>query len=161
MDIDDHFYKFFHGEGYPGCAKILWLDSTENESPVFFEIGRFGGGSQVFKTLYALDKAKIGAINQTLYDDPEKIQAEDYIQEKLNWTVWLDGKTSYRDISKDGTIEILNLSQAAYPKDLVTKLSQKYGFINTDFIAPFRRALWVYQWNNQKQQFDVMGDYYY
>jgi hypothetical protein len=161
MKIGHKYFQLFHGEGYPHSAKIIWLDSTEKESPIFFEVGIYGGGSQVRKTLYALDKNEVAAIPDTLYDKPESIQKEDYIQEKLNWSGWLKGETTYRDVAQDGTIEILNLSQAPYPEELKAKLKEKYGFVNTDYISSFRKFLSVYQWNDKKKQFDDLGDYYY
>ncbi|HTA76160.1 MAG TPA: hypothetical protein VK791_03265 [bacterium] len=161
MKIGRKYFLFFHGEGYPHCAKILWLDNTQKDSPVFFEISQFGGGSRVQKTLYTLDKNAVATIPQTLFDVPESIRKEDYIHEKLTWSSWLDGETSYVDVMKDGNIEILSLSESGYPAELNAKLQEKYGFVNTDYTEPFRRALSVYQWNDTKQTLDDLGDYYY
>jgi hypothetical protein len=161
MKIGRKYFKFFHGEGYRKSAEILSLDQTDNESAVFFDIGQYGGGSQVRKTIYGLNQGAVASISQTLFDNPEKIRKEDYICEKLTWFVSLAGATIYRDISNDGKIEILNLSEESYPVDLKTKLHEKYGFINTDFVEPFRKTLTIYQWNDPKQQFDELGEYYY
>ena len=79
----------------------------------------------------------------------------------MEWSGWLKGETSYRDVAQDGMIEVLNFSQATYPEELKAKLKEKYGFINTDYISSFRKALSVYQWNDKKKQFDDLGDYYY
>lgn len=161
MKIGRKYFKFFHGEGYRKSAEILSLDQTDNDSAVFFDIGQYGGGSQVRKTIYGLNQGAVASISQTLFDNPEKIRKEDYICEKLTWSVSLAGATIYRDISNDGMIEILNLSEESYPTDLKAKLHEKYGFINTDFIEPFRKTLTIYQWNDPKQQFDELGEYYY
>ena len=161
MDIGHHYFKLFHGEGFVNCARILYLNHTDEDSAVFFEVNLYGGGSQVRKILYGLDKAAIADIPQMLFDSPEKIKVDDYLQEKLSWSVWLDGETTYQDLSKDGTIEILNLSQGPYPEQLKAKLKEKYDFVNTDYTTPFRKMLTVYQWNEQKQGFDTLGEYYY
>lgn len=161
MKIGQKYFQFFHGQGYRKSAEILSLDQSDNDSAVFFDIGYYGGGSQVRKTIYGLDKGAVASIPQTLFDNPEKIRKEDYIREKLTWTVSLAGATIYRDISNDGMIEILNLSEEDYPIDLKAKLHEKYGFINTDFVEPFRKTLTIYQWNDPKQQFDELGEYYY
>jgi len=161
MKIGQKYFQFFHGQGYRKSAEILSLDKTDNDSVVFFDIGYYGGGSQVRKTIYGLDKGAVASISQTLFDNPEKIRKEDYIREKLTWTVSLAGATIYRDISNDGMIEILNLSEESYPVDLKAKLREKYGFINTDYVEPFRKTLTIYQWNDPKQQFDELGEYYY
>ncbi len=161
MKIGRKYFQFFHGEGYPHCAKILWLDSTSKDSPIFFEISQFGGGSRVQKTIYTLDKAAVAAIPETLFDEPENIRKEDYIHEKLTWSSWLDGETSYVDVMKDGNVEILSLSESGYPAELNMKLQEKYGFVNTDYTEPFRKVLSVYQWSDIKQTLDNLGDYYY
>ncbi|HXL72921.1 MAG TPA: hypothetical protein VN963_04780 [bacterium] len=161
MKIGQKYFKFFHGEGYRKSAEILSLDQTDNDSVVFFDIGQYGGGSQVRKTIYGLNQGAVASISQTLFDNPEKIRKEDYVCEKLTWTVSLAGATIYRDISGDGMIEILNLSEESYPADLRAKLHDKYGFVNTDFVEPFRKTLTIYQWDDPKQQFDELGEYYY
>jgi hypothetical protein len=161
MKIGRKYFQFFHGQGYRKSAEILSLDQSDNDSAIFFDIGYYGGGSQVRKTIYGLNKSAVDSIPQTLFDNPEKIRKEDYICEKLTWTVSLAGATIYRDISKDGMIEILNLSEENYPFDLKAKLHEKYGFINTDFVEPFRKTLSIYQWNDSKQKFDELGEYYY
>jgi hypothetical protein len=161
MKIGHSYFQFFHGEGYPHSAKILWLDHTEKEAPLFFEVGIYGGGTQVQKTLYALDKDAVESIPDALFNNPEFIRKENYIKDKLDWSGWLKGETTYRDVAQDGMIEVLNISQAPYPEELKAKLKEKYGFINTDYISSFRKALSVYQWNDKKKQFDDLGDYYY
>jgi hypothetical protein len=155
------YMPFFHSEGYSHGIKVFWLDQTEKESPLFFEVGQFGGGTRVDKTLYALDKDKIAGIPQMLFDDPEKIDPKDFIQKKLTWSVWLSGETFYQDLAGDNTLEIVNVSQAVYPDDLKAKLAKKYWFVNTDYTHSFRKTATVFQWNDKKQQFDELGEFYF
>ncbi len=155
------YMPFFHSEGYAHGIRVFWMDGTEKETPVFFEVGQYGGGVRVDKTLYTLDKNKVAGLPQMLFDSPEKIDPQDMIQKKLSWSVWLAGETSYRDLAGDDTLEIVNVTRAVYPDDLKVKLAKKYWFVNTDYTHSFRKTVSVYRWNDKKQALDDLGDFYY
>lgn len=161
IHVGDQYLPLFHGVGYHHCVRVGWLDQTDAAAPVFFEVGQYGGGSRVDKVLYTLDKDKMASIPDLLLNSPEKIHMADFIQKKLDWSVWLSGETFYRDLTGNGQLELVNVTRAPYPDDLKLKLEKKYGFVNTDFTRSFRKILSVYQWNDKKQALEDLGDFYY
>jgi hypothetical protein len=161
MKIGLRYQKMFHGEGYKGCARVISLERSEKTRPIFFEVGYFGGGSRVDRILYALNKDAVKNMPQDLYDHPEDVKPADYVQDELKFSIWLEGLTSYKELEKDGSAEIVNFTEVQYPESLKTKLKLKYGMEDNDFAGPFRRAVSIYHWNNEKLKFEDLGDYYY
>lgn len=158
LKIGLQYRHLFHGEGYPGCARLVSLGSN---LPVFFEIGIYGGGSRCDKTFYRLDTDALKGVADELYDHPELIQAQKYVKEELKVSVWLEGFTLYRDVDHDGTLDIINTSDALYPADLKTKVQERYKLLDNDFAGPFRRVTSVYKWDTTKLKFVDLGDYYH
>lgn len=152
-------YKLLlHGEGYPGSARLITLGKT---SPFFFEIGVFGGGTRVDKTLYRLDTEALKGKEDQLFDHPELIDVQKYVKEELKLNVWLEGYTLYKDLSHDGNIEIINSTDVLYPEDLKTRVKERYNMVDNDFGTAFRETTSIYQWNATKAKFEDLGDYYY
>ncbi len=152
-------YKLlFHGEGYPGCARLITLGKT---SPYFFEVGVFGGGTRVDKTFYRLDTDALKGKEDQLFDHPELIDVQKYVKEELKVNNWLEGYTLYQDLSKDGNLEIVNSTDVYYPDDLKTRVKDRYNMVDNDFGMAFRQTVSIYQWNNTKAKFEDLGDYYY
>ena len=152
------FFPLFHADGYRGCARILTLGKG---SPIFFEVNHFGGGSRVDRTYYILDPKTVKNMASDMAEHPEQVKPEDYIQEVLKLSVWLDGFTLYKDLDKDGRLGIVNCSKDYTPDDLRSKLKEKYGMTDNDFDGAFRKKLTFYSWNDKKTQFEDMGEYYY
>lgn len=158
IKIGLQFRHLFHGQGYRGCSRLVSLGKG---MPVFFEIGTYGGGSRCDKTFYRLDNDALKGISDELYDHPELIQAEKYVKEELTVNVWLEGFTLYRDVDKDGTLDIINTTDVLYPPDLKTKVQNRYQLADNDFAGPFRQATSVYKWDTTKLKFVDLGDYYH
>lgn len=152
------FFPLFHGDGYRGCARLLTLGK---DSPLFFEVNAFGGGSRVDRTYYILDPKTVKGMASDMAEHPEEVKPEDYIQEVLKLSVWLDGFTLYKDLDKDGKLGIVNCSKDFTPDDLKAKLKEKYNMTDNDFDGPFRKTLTFYHWNDKKTQFENLGEYYY
>jgi hypothetical protein len=152
-------YKhLLHGEGYPGSARLITLGKT---SPFFFEVGVFGGGTRVDKTIYRLDTDALKQKNDQLYNRPEVIDVEQYVKEELKLNVWLEGYTLYQDLGKDGDVEIVNSTDVLYPSDLKTWVEKQYNMVDDDFGTAFRQTVSIYRWDDTKAQFEDLGDYYY
>ncbi|HJT23329.1 MAG TPA: hypothetical protein VJ873_02050, partial [bacterium] len=158
IKIGLEYHHLFHGEGYPGAARIV---SLGKEMPVFFEVGIYGGGSRCDKTFYRLDNDALKGVPDELYDHPELIQAEKYVKEELKVNVWLEGFTLYRDVDKDGSLDIINTTDVLYPPDLKTKVQERYKLTDNDFAGAFRRVTSVYKWDTAKLKFVDLGDYYH
>jgi hypothetical protein len=152
------YHHLFHGEGYSGSARLITLGAG---SPVFFEIGLFGGGSRCDKTFYRLDTDVLKGKNDELYDHPELIDVQEYVKEELKVNVWLEGFTTYKDADRDGILEIVNTTDVLYPADLKMKVQDRYKLVDNDFAGPFRRATSVYKWDASKSKFEDLGDYYH
>lgn len=148
----------FHGEGYPGCARIV---SLGKENPTFFEIDTFGGGSRCDRTFYRLDLDALKGKSDELYDHPELIDVQKYVKKELQLEVWLEGYTLYRDLSHDGSIEVVNCTDVLYPDDLKAKVEERYKMVDNDFAGRFRRTTSIYKWNAEKSKFEDLGDYYH
>ncbi len=152
-------YKhLLHGEGYPGSARLITLGKT---SPYFFEIGIFGGGTRVDKTFYRLDTDALKGKNDQLFDHPELIDVQKYIKAELKLNTWLEGYTLYKDLAKDGNLEIVSSTDVIYPEDLKTRIKERYNLVDNDFDGAFRQTVSIYQWNDTKAKFEDLGDYYY
>ncbi len=152
------FFPLFHGEGYRGCARLLTLGK---ESPLFFEIDAFGGGSRVDRTYYILNPKTVKGMVSDMAEHPEEVKPEDYIQKVLEVSVWLDGFTLYKDLDKDGKLGIVNCSKVFTPGELRTKLKEKYHMTDNNFDGAFRKTLTFYHWNDKKTQFENLGEYFY
>ncbi|HUO57792.1 MAG TPA: hypothetical protein VMV05_06410 [bacterium] len=151
--------KVFHGYGYQGCARLLTLGK---DSPLFFETAEFGGGADCRKVLYILDMEAVKGMSDDLYDHPESVKPEDYIQRVLVFNVWLEGFTLYKDIDRNGMLGIVNSSQTIYPAELKKKLQEKYHQEDNDFGGPFSyNVMTVFRWNTEKSKFEDAGDYYF
>ena len=148
----------FHGEGYRGCARILTLGKG---SPLFFEMGVFGGGANCKKNIYTLDLTAVKNLSQDLYDHPESVVPEDYVKQVLEFNVWLEGFTFYKDVDKDGSMEIVNCTTTEYPGELKSKMQEKYHQVDNEFGGPFRKIASFYKWDTAKLKFENIGDYYY
>ncbi len=148
----------FHGQGYPGCARLV---SLGKEMPVFFEVGTYGGGSRCDRTFYRLVTDALQGVPDELYNRPELVDVQKYVKEELELNVWLEGYTLYRDLNHDGTLEIINTTDVLYPPDLKTQAQERYQLTDNDFAGPFRRMTTVYQWDASKSQFVDKGDYYH
>jgi hypothetical protein len=152
-------YKhLLHGEGYPGSARLITLGKT---SPFFFEVGVFGGGTRVDETIYRLDQDALKGKDDQLFDHPEQIDVQKYIKEELKLNIWLEGYTFYKDLTKDGNIELINSTDVLYPEDLKVRIKERYNMVDNDFGTAFRQTVSIYQWNNTKSKFDDLGEYYY
>ena len=158
IKIGLQFKHLFHGEGYAGCARVIMLGK---DSPVFFEIGTFGGGTRCDKTIYRLDTEALKGKNDELFEHPELIDVQKYVKEELKFNVWLEGFTLYKDLGKDGTIEIVNSTDVMYPPDLKTKIEERYKMVDNDFAGAFRQNLSIYRWDDTKAKFLDLGDFYY
>ena len=152
------FFPLFHADGFRGCARIVSLGQG---SPIFFEINHFGGGSRVDRTYYILEPKKVKGMAYDMAEHPEEVKPEDYIQEVLKLSVWLDGFTLYKDLDKDGKIGIVNCSKDFTPDELKTKLKEKYRMTDNDFDGAFRKKLTFYRWDDKKVRFENQGEYYY
>ena len=151
--------KVFHGYGYRGCARLLTLGKN---SPLFFETAEFGGGASCHKVLYILDMEAVKGMSDDLYDHPESVKPEDYIQKVLAFNVWLKGFTLYKDADRSGTAVIVNSSQTLYPEELKKKVQEKYHQEDNDFGGPFSYSVMtVFKWNDEKSKFEDAGDYYF
>ena len=148
----------FHGEGYRGCARILTLGK---DSPLFFEMGAFGGGADCQKHIYTLDLTAIQNLSNDLYDHPESVIPASYVKEVLEFDVWLEGFTFYKDMDGDGSMEIVNCTDTDYPPDLKKKMQDKYHQEDNEFGGPFRKIASFYKWDAVKLKFNDVGDYYY
>ena len=148
----------FHGEGYRGCARIMTLGK---DSPLFFETSAFGGGAACKRILYTLDLDAIKNLSQDLYYHPESVKPEDYVKQVLEFNVWLNGYTFYKDIDNDGSVEIVNSTQTEYPAELKTKMQEKYHQVDNEFGGPFCKIASFYQWEKTKKKFVNIGDYFY
>ncbi len=148
----------FHGEGYRGCARILTLSKN---SPIFFEIGTFGGGTNVKKTIYTLNVDAVKIMPDDLYDHPENVTSDTYVTKVLEFDVWLEGFTYYKDVEKDGTLDIVNCTRTSYPPDLKKKMQEKYHEVDNEFGGSFRKILSVYKWDTTKAKFENIGDYFF
>ena len=148
----------FHGEGYRGCARILTLGKG---SPLFFEMGVFGGGTNTMKDIYTLNIPAIKAMPDDLYDHPEIIESSSYVTKVLEFDVWLEGFTFYKDVEKNGSLEIINCTRTEYPPDLKKKVQEKYHQVDNDFGGPFRKIATVYKWDAAKSKFEDIGDYFF
>jgi hypothetical protein len=148
----------FHGEGYRGCARILTLSKA---SPIFFEIGKFGGGTNCQKTIYTLNVDAVKIMPDDLYDHPENVTSDTYVTKVLEFDVWLEGFTYYKDVDKDGSLEILNCTRTSYPPDLKKKMQEKYHEVDNEFGGSFRKILSVYKWDTTKVKFTDIGDYFF
>ena len=148
----------FHGEGYRGCARILTLGKG---SPLFFEMGVFGGGTNLKKDLYTLNVPAVKAMPDDLYDHPESIESSTYVNKVLEFDVWLEGFTYYKDVDKDGLSEIVNCTRTSYPSDLKKKMQEKYHQEDNDFGGPFRKIASFYRWDATKSKFEDIGDYFF
>lgn len=152
-------YKhLFHGEGYNASARLI---SLSKGSPVFFEIGTFGGGTRSDKTIYRLDTDALKAKNDELYNHPELIDVQTYVKEELKIQNWLEGFTLYKDFGKDGHVLIANSTDVVYPEELKTKVKERYKMVDNDFVGAFRQIVTLYRWDDTKAKFENMGDYYY
>lgn len=158
IKIGLEYHHLFHGEGYPGCARLITLGAG---SPTFFEIGTYGGGSRCDKTIYRLDTDILKGKNDELYDHPELIDVQKYVKEELKINVWLEGFTAYKDVDHDGTFQIVNSTDGLYPADLKTKVQERYKLVDNDFAGPFRMITTVYKWDSTKSKFADLGDYYH
>jgi hypothetical protein len=158
IKIGLQYHHLFHGEGYSGCARVVTLGK---DSPVFFEIGTYGGGSRCDKTFYRLDTDALKGKNDELYDHPELIDVQKYVKEELKLNVWLEGFTAYKDLDRDGNFEIVNCTDVLYPPDLKTKVLERYNLVDNDFAGPFRRVTSIYRWDSSKSKFEDLGDYYH
>ncbi len=158
IKIGLHFKHLFHGEGYSGCARIL---SLGKDLPAFFEVSTYGGGTRCDRILYRLDTDAIKAKNDELYDHPELIDVQKYVKNELELHNWLEGFTAYKDVNKDGAIEIINSSAVAYPEELKTKVKERYKLEDNDFGGSFRQTAVIYQWDDSKSKFTPLGEYYY
>lgn len=151
------FHFLFHGEGYRGAARVLSLGKG---LPTFFEVGTYGGGTRSDKVLYRLDTEALKAKNDELYEHPELIDVQKYVKEELKVHNWLEGFTAYKDVNKDGSIEVVNSTAVTYPEDLKTKVKERYKMVDNDF-GTFRQTATIYQWNDTKAKFENMGEHYY
>jgi hypothetical protein len=158
IQIGLQYKHLFHGEGYPGSARVITLGK---DSPVFFEVNRFGGGARCDRVLYRLDTDALKGKSDELYDHPELIDVQKYVKEELQLNVWLEGFTLYKDLAKDGKLEIANCTQTEYPNDLKEKVEDRYKMVDNDFAGPFRPVISFYRWDDAKAKFEDLGDYYY
>jgi hypothetical protein len=157
IKIGLHFKPLFHGEGYPGCARIL---SLGKDLPTFFEVSTYGGGTRCDRIIYRLDTEAIKAKNDELYDHPELIDVQKYVKNELEIHNWLEGFTAYKDVNKDGSVEIINSSAVLYPEELKTKVKDRYKLEDNDF-GSFRQTAVIYQWDDSKSKFTSLGEYFY
>jgi hypothetical protein len=152
-------YRYlFHGEGYPHATHIMTLSK---DSPVFFEVGIYGGGSRCDKSIFRLDTDVLKGKNDELYDHPELIDVQKYVKEELKLNIWLEGFTAYKDLGHDGNVLIVNTTDVIYPPDLKTKVQGRYKLVDNDFAGPFRRATSFYTWDSTKSKFVDLGDYFH
>ncbi len=152
-------YKhLLRGEGYPASARLIKLG---NASPFFFEVGIFGGGARVDKTIYRMDADTLKGKNDQLFDHPELIDVQQYIKEELKLNNWLEGYTLYQDLGKDGSLEVVNSTDVLYPDDLKARVKERYPMVDNDFGTAFRQTVSIYRWNDDKAKFEDLGDYYY
>ncbi|HVZ80884.1 MAG TPA: hypothetical protein VHE12_08805 [bacterium] len=157
IKIGLQYRHLFHGEGYPGCARVL---SLGKDLPAFFEVSTYGGGTRCDRTIYRLDTEAIKAKNDELYDHPELIDVQKYVKDELEIHNWLEGFTAYKDVNKDGTLEVINSSVVLYPPDLKTKVKERYKMVDNDFGA-FRQTAVIYQWDDGKSKFVPLGEHFY
>jgi len=158
LKIGFQYKPMFHGYGYRGCARILTLGKG---SPLFFEMADYGGGANCQKTLYRLDEDTAKGMSDDLFDHPESVVPSDYVKKALVFNVWLEGFTLYKDVDKDGELEIVNCTQTEYPKELKLKVQDKYHQVDNEFGGPFRKVMTVFKWNKDKTKFEDIGDYYF
>lgn len=158
LKIGLKYWHLLHGEGYRGCARILTLGK---DSPLFFEVGVFGGGTNLKKEIYTLNMPAVKAIPDDLYDHPESIDSMTYVNKVLEFDVWLEGFTYYKDVEKNGTSEIVNCTRTSYPPDLKKKMQEKYHQEDNDFGGPFRKIASFYKWDATKSKFEDVGDYFF
>lgn len=148
----------FEGKGFRGCARVITLGK---ESPLFFEIAAYGGGVRCDKTLYTFIPEKLKVIKDDLYDHPETLEVASYIQEVLEFNIWLKGATLYKDVDKDGVQEVINSTDVMCPDELKSILKKKYKLVENDFAGAFRQAVTFYKWDSAKKKFESIGQYYY
>ncbi|HEY5599052.1 MAG TPA: hypothetical protein VIK48_00060 [Candidatus Manganitrophaceae bacterium] len=148
----------FEGKGYRGCARVITLGK---DSPLFFEIATYGGGVRCDKILYTFIPEKLRVIKDDLFDHPETVDVSTYIQEVLEFNVWLKGATLYKDVDKDGLQEVINSTEVMCPDELKSMLKKKYNLVENDFAGAFRQAVTFYKWDNTKLKFENLGVFFY
>lgn len=148
----------FHGEGIAASARVMRLGKG---LPLFFEVVTYGGGGLCEKTIYTLKPGALDTMTQDVYDHPDRIDTKDYILEVLKLNVWLEGFTLYKDVDKDGVLEIVNSTDVVYPDDLKATVKDKYNLTDNDFAGAFRKTVTVYKWDDAKAQFKDLGDFFY
>jgi hypothetical protein len=152
-------YKpLFHGNGYRACARVI---QAGKKSPTLFEVGIFGGGERCDKTIYRLLEDTAKTVHEDLYDHPETIDPMTYIKKVLSVSTWLEGYVVYKDMDQDGMMEIVNNTKAAHPGELKAKLKEKYSLDDNDFQGGFRQIDSVYKWDEKKEEFKNIGEYYF
>jgi hypothetical protein len=156
IKIGLHYELLFHGQGYRECARLFKLGKT---SPIFFEIGNYGGGSRCDKIFYILNQDAVKNMPNDVYEHHESVKPEDYIQQVLQLNNWIEGYTLYKDVDKDGMAEIVNGTEVEYPADLKAKLKSTFALDDNDMAGLNRKTAAIYKWNGTK--FDDMGDYFY
>lgn len=156
MKVGLHYHFLFHGQGYPGSARLITLGKG---SPLFFEVNTFGGGSRCDRIIYTLNQVAVDQIDKDLFDRAEKIDVNDYVLEVLRLNVRHEGFTLYKDVDRDGAIEIVNSTRVDCPEDLAAQLKKVYGETDLDLGGFTRKMVSFYKWNGTK--FEDLGDFVY
>jgi hypothetical protein len=154
------YYPLFEGTGYRGCARVFTMGSGQ-EDPIFFEVATYQGGERVDKTIYTFNRPAVSLIPEHLFTNPEDVRPEKYVLTALEINVWLEGYTLYRDIDKDGFLEVVNTTQETTPRDLQEMLKKKYRLVDNDFDRAFRKVATFYKWDAKESKFHEIGDHYY
>jgi hypothetical protein len=156
MKVGLHYHHLFHGQGYPNCARLFTLGKN---SPLFIEVNTYGGGNRCDRIIYTLNLDAVNGIPKDLFERAEKIEVKNYILDVLHLDVRLEGYTFYKDVDKDGAIEIANCTRVDCPHELAEHLKKTYKQDDLDLGGFTRKVLTFYKWKDNK--FENLGDYFY
>jgi hypothetical protein len=156
MKVGLHYHFLFHGQGYPGSARLMTLGK---DSPLFFEIDTFGGGSRCDRIIYLLNQMAVDQIDKDLFDHADQIDVQKYVLEVLRFDVRHEGFTLYKDVDHDGAIEIVNSTRVDCPRELAEQIKNVYKESDLDLGGFTRKTVTFYKWNANK--FDNLGDFIY
>jgi hypothetical protein len=156
LKVGLHYHFLFHGQGYPKCARLFTLGK---DSPLFFEVSTYGGGSRCDRVIYTLNQENVAGIEKDLFENAEKIEVKNYVTEVLQINERHEGFTYYKDVDGDGALEIANTTRVDCPHDLAEHLKKVYKQNDLDLGGFTRKVLTFYKWKDNK--FVNLGDYFY
>jgi hypothetical protein len=156
MKVGLHYHHLFHAQGYPGSARLFTLGKN---SPLFFEVNTFGGGNRCDRVIYTLNQENVNGIEKDLFENAERIDVKNYVVEVLQLNERHEGYTFYKDVDKDGAIEIANSTRVDCPQELADHLKKVYKQNDLDLGGFTRKVLTFYKWKDNK--FVNLGDYFY